>query len=132
MATSMLLGSSYVSRLQRYTNSHLKIPGFVYFLWKGGMKTNTVPDDFIRKIRTIVPDCVVIHLGGNDISESSQPKDIVFRLLKLYDDILKLGVKKVFIGEILTREPSTKHGPGLSKSMYDIQRLKINCALRRK
>lgn len=132
MANIVLLGSSYISRLERYTGGMFKVPGFVRFLGKGGMRTDTVPDCFMQCIAEIKPDIVIIHLGGNDITCESNATDIARSLLKLHDTILENGAKEVFVGEIITREPSQRHCPGLTKALFDVQRRKINTTIKKK
>ena len=105
MANIVLLGSSYISRLERYTGGVFKVPGFVRFLGKGGMRTDTVPDCFMQCIAEIKPDIGIIHLGGNDMTCESNATDIARSLLKLHDTILKIGAKEVFVGEIITGNP---------------------------
>ena len=82
-------------------------------------------------VRDIQPACVFIHLGGNDITTTSNPKDIANNLLDIYDDLHRYCAN-VFIGEILTRNPSQKHSPGLTKAEFDQQRKKINNYIKKK
>lgn len=134
MAKHVLLGSSYVSRLERAFANNLKITGHVFFMGKGGMKTDNIPTEFFTSIKRIQPDCVFVRLGGNDITSDSYPKDIATRLLHvcLYDDLLKSGVKYVFVGEIIPRRHSQRHCPGLTHAEFDTQRNRVNCYLKKK
>lgn len=132
MAKHVLLGSSYVSRLERAFANNLKIPGHVFFIGKGGMKTDNIPTEFLTSIKRIQPDCVFVHLGGNDITSDSYPKDIATRLLCLYDDLLKSSVKYVFVAEIIPRRPSQRHCPGLTHAEFETQRKRVNCYLKKK
>jgi hypothetical protein len=127
----VLLGSSYISRLENEFGGDLKVPGKVLFMGRGGMKISTIPDDFLAAIREIQPACVFIHLDGNDITLTSSPKDIASKLLEIYDYLKKYSAK-VFIGEIISRNPSQKHTPGLTRDEFDHQRKKINSYLKKK
>lgn len=53
MAKHVLLGSSYVSRLERAFANNIKIPGHVFFMGKGGMKTDNIPSEFLSSIKRI-------------------------------------------------------------------------------
>lgn len=97
------------------------------------MKTDNIPTEFFfTSIKRIQPDCVFVRLGGNDITGDSYPKDIATRLLCMYDDLLKSGVKYVFVGEIIPRRHSQRHCPGLTHAEFETQRNRVNCYLKKK
>lgn len=67
------------------------------------------------------------HLAANDITVSSNPEEIFDKLLNLFDDLMQdCDNTCMFIGEILTRNPSQRHSPGFTKDEFDKQRNKIN------
>lgn len=116
----------------RAFGNNLKIPGHVFLMGKGCIKTDNIPSEFLAFIKSIQPDCVFVHLVGNDITSGSNPKDIATRLLCLYDDIVKGGVKYIFVGEILPRRHSQRHCLGLSQAEFETHRNKVNCYLKKK
>lgn len=74
MAKHVLLGSSYVSRLA----NNLKIPGHVFFMGKGGMKTDNIPTEFLTSIKRIQPDCALFIWV-----ETTLPVTLIQRILRL-------------------------------------------------
>ena len=67
-----VFGDSYVSRLEKYCEGNLRVPGIIHFFGKGGLracKLNNVPQYF--NLLRLKSDVVVVHLGGNDISPTS-------------------------------------------------------------
>ena len=73
-------------------------------------------------------DIVIVAVGGNDITPTSQPKEIVRRITEIVNDISRNGCEHVYITEILTRGNFSKC-PGLQKIVFDRQRIKINKCL---
>lgn len=131
MARYALFGSSYIARLGRYCNHSLDVPGTCRFFGKGGMRSDRIPQDILQELIDYRPDIVFIHLGGNDISTTSNPQDIFDRLAALVDQLKFCGAKHVLVAEVITRGQFRK-SPGLTKLDFDVQRLKINRLLRKK
>jgi lysophospholipase L1-like esterase len=95
------------------------------------MKTCTIPKEFLVAVKDIQPACVFIHLGGNDNLPHQIQRIFANNLLDIYDDLHRYCAN-VFIGEILTHDPSQKHSPGLTKAEFDHQRKKIKSYVKKK
>ena len=120
MCRIALLGDSYISRLERFCDGNLKIPGHVKFFGKGGMRT---PSDFLDGLLAFQADVVFLSLGGNHIQYNSTPKEIISRILSIRETLITNGVKTVFIAEISERGCFTK-SPQLTAKAFNAQRQK--------
>ena len=89
------------------------------------MRVGSLPRDMLQALRTLLPDVVVIQLGGNDIGATTSPTDIFDRLMDLNRDLHDAGIPDVFFTEIVRRGNFDK-SPGLTKTSFDKQRNKIN------
>ncbi|KAK3089506.1 hypothetical protein FSP39_018796 [Pinctada imbricata] len=130
MAKIAIFGSSYVSRLGRYCNFDLKIPGIVRFFGQGGMKACDAIDS--RKFSQLLdfsPDVVFMVIGGNDVSDTSIPSDIFKSIMEIISTLYSSGVKRVFISEIIERGNFEK-APGLTRERFNKQRKVINKKLK--
>ncbi|KAK3106075.1 hypothetical protein FSP39_013365 [Pinctada imbricata] len=132
MAKFGLLGSSYVSRLSRYMHHDMRLPGYVAFWGRGGMKTDNIPEEIWEEIADFKPNCIFMHIGGNDISATVNPRDVAKRILDIRDSLIEKGVKTVFVGEIVRRRPSQKYTPGLTAQEFDRLRKIVNSALKKR
>lgn len=120
-----IFGSSYIRRLDSWCNGDFKVPATVRCFGKGGMKASSVPEDILNDVFNFQPDIVFIQLGGNDISKSKTPSDLVGDLIKLVDNFKSAGVKQVYIGEILERGDFTK-SPGVDITFFNSVRKFVN------
>lgn len=88
-----LLGDSYISRLERFCDGDLKVPGHVKFFGKSGMRTDSMPSDFLNGLLAFKADVVFLSVGGNDIQYNSTPKEIIRRILSIRETLIINGVK---------------------------------------
>ncbi|KAK3107288.1 hypothetical protein FSP39_011166 [Pinctada imbricata] len=131
MSRIALFGSSYIRRLDEFCGGDLGIPHTVKFFGKGGM-TAGHPHFFLKsQVLHFQPDIVFICLGGNDISATSSPCEIVRNIKTLVNELISTGVRRVLVSEVLERGDFTK-APGLTKDSFDKQRKKINQMLKSK
>ena len=126
----IVFGDSYVSRLEKYCDGNLRVPGTINFLGKGGLracKLSNVPQ-YIDLLRS-KSDVVFVHLGGNDISPTSNPHEIFDAIRRqIVTDLHGNGVRCIYVGQILPRSDFSKC-PGLTKSCFERQRNRINYLL---
>lgn len=131
MTRTALFGDSYIKRQGRFCDHFLGIPGDCSFYGVGGMRTDSINKEALRRLFEFHPHTVCVCLGGNDISTSSTPK-------KSYEDIIEFvkllensGVNTVYVCEIMMRGKFLKT-PGLDKKTFDKKRKLINDHLRKK
>lgn len=131
MAKFALVGSSFVERLRRFTSEDLKVPGEVKWFGFPGLRTYSLSEEMWSNIITYNPDCVFLHVGGNDITTSTRPKDVVGRIIAICERLKDSGVKSVFVAEVLTRG-NFQRSPDrhLNKLIFDKKRKKINSLLK--
>lgn len=129
MARYAVFGDSYVRRLGEFGGNY-DVEGEVECFGVGGMRTDSIPNWLWQKMEEFAPTHVFIHLGGNDISSTSSPREIANRLLELRDHFLANGVRKVWVGEIMPRGRFGR-SPGLTGQSFEKQRKSINQILHR-
>ena len=78
--TIAIFGDSYVRRPEDYCKGDLGMPGEVHWLGRGGIRTDIKNQALYRRLLELRPDAAIIHLGGNDITITSTPRDIFSRL----------------------------------------------------
>ncbi|KAH3805537.1 hypothetical protein DPMN_133841 [Dreissena polymorpha] len=130
MAKVVLFGDSYIKRLCFFCDERkgLHMPYNVKWYSQGGLRTDRMNTDLYGKMLKEKGDIVIVAVGGNDITPTSQPKEIVRRITEIVNDISRNGCEHVYITEILTRGNFSKC-PGLQKIVFDRQRIKINKCL---
>lgn len=96
MAKFAVLGSSYVERLRRFTSEDLKVPGEVRWFGVPGLRCDSLTEEMWRRILTYKPDCLFLHVGGNDITTTTSPNDVVRKIMDIYCNLKDSGVKSVF------------------------------------
>lgn len=133
MAKFAIFGDSYVKRLERFcrNGTKLQVPGNVQFFGKGGLRTDKMDNKLYSDCLHSQAHTVILHVGGNDITPISSPRDIFNRIQAMVKDLTDMEVKNVYVCEILTRGDFSKC-PGLTKEVFDRQRKKINSLLQRK
>ncbi|OWF45502.1 hypothetical protein KP79_PYT24155 [Mizuhopecten yessoensis] len=94
------------------------------------MRTDTIPNWMMTHGRAFDGDAVLIQLGGNDIRQNSNPREIFNRLSVLEETLAEKGAA-VYIAEICRRGDFSK-APGLSAESFNKQRNAINRFLRTK
>ena len=111
--TIALYGDSHVERLQEYCHEDLRVPSDVYWLGKGGLRSDFIKRNgkvdisaksMFQKLKDLKPDAVFLNVGCNDLTTSSAPRQVVDRILGLTAQLQKAGVGLVYVTEILTRE----------------------------
>lgn len=125
MAKVALVGSSYVSRLEKFCEGDLKIPGEVKFFGVSGMRADNIPQNKINEILIFKPDIVIILVGGNDICDNSSPNDIVKNIKNLVDELKENAVQFIYVSEILPRG-KFKYSVELTIERFNSQKKKIN------
>ncbi|KAH3889396.1 hypothetical protein DPMN_013450 [Dreissena polymorpha] len=65
-------------------------------------------------------DIAIVAVGGNDITPTSQPKEIGRRITEIVNEIHRNGCEHVYVTEIITRGNLSKC-PGLQKICFDRQ-----------
>lgn len=120
MAKFALLGSSYVERLRRFTSEDLKVPREVRWFGVPGLRCDSLTEEMWRRIMTYKPDCLFLHVGGNDITTTTSPRDVVRKIINIYGILKDSGVKSVFVAEVLTRgDFSRSPDKDLTKVIFD-------------
>ncbi|XP_021350938.1 uncharacterized protein LOC110448818 [Mizuhopecten yessoensis] len=126
MPTLILYGSSYIERLRRHCDGDLCISGVnTVFFGRGGLRTDRMDQRFVRQAIATGAEFAFLHVGGNDISPTSTPREIFERIVELVFTFNNAGMKKVWVAEIITRGNFSKV-PGLTKEAYECQRIRIN------
>ena len=134
--TIALYGDSYVARLQDYCNEDLRVPNDVYLFGKGGLRSDLSKRNgevdisaklMFRKLKELKPDAVFLNVGGNDLTTSSTPRQVIHRILGLTAELQKAGLRVVYVAEILTRGDFSKcPDPEMNQACFNRQRKKIN------
>ena len=134
MPTFALFGASYIKRLENYCRGDLNVPGKVKFYGKGGLRSDRIMTDI--KAKRLWRDCLraeadvyFIHIGGNDITKTSEPEDIFRRIVGMVDKLHRRTRCQVYVAEIQTRGDFRD---GLTKPEFDKQRHEINELLKEK
>ncbi|OWF49394.1 hypothetical protein KP79_PYT01078 [Mizuhopecten yessoensis] len=130
MKSTVLFGSSYVERLRRSCNGDLGTPGTTIVCGRGGLRTDRMHQPTLQKALEAGADVAFIHVGGNDIEADSRPRAIFNRIVSLVETMHGSGITRVWVAEILTR--GLFRAPGLTKDVFEKQRLKISTLLFKK
>ncbi|WAR29243.1 hypothetical protein MAR_002811 [Mya arenaria] len=85
-------------------------------------ENNNLDNNLYGRLFCTEYDVVFINIGGNDITTTSTPSEIVQTISEIVDDLYESGVKDVFI---MSRGDFSKC-LGLTKQWFDNQRFKIN------
>ena len=137
--TIALYGDSYITRLKNFCKSDLRVPANLCWFDKSGVRSDfidrkgqidaTAKANYDR-LKSLRPDVVFINVGGNDLTTTSNPREVYDRILGLVDELKQVGVKVVYVAEILTRGDFRKcPDPKMNKESCDLQRKKINTLL---
>ncbi|XP_052770941.1 uncharacterized protein LOC128210628 [Mya arenaria] len=118
-----IFGDSHVWRLDAFCNEDLKVPMEVRFFGAGGMKASKPKPGLLKQVKMYGADLVVVSLGGNDITTTSVPKDIVAAVLDIAQDFLDSGVSTILVLEIGERGAFRD---GLGYRSFASQRARIN------
>ena len=106
------------------------MPGEVGFFTSGGMTATNYDDVELQKLKNFNPDVCFVCLGGNDIRPTSNPNDLVDKILVVTDKLKESGVKRIYVSEISTRGDFRKV-PGLDKETFDKKRDAMNRKLKK-
>ncbi|XP_052786010.1 uncharacterized protein LOC128221442 [Mya arenaria] len=118
-----IFGDSHVWRLDAFCNEDLKVPMEVRFFGAGGMKASKPKPGLLKQVKMYGADLVVVSLGGNDITTTSVPKDIVAAVLHIAQDFIDSGVSTILVLEIGERGAFRD---GLGYRSFASQRARIN------
>lgn len=137
--TVALYGDSYIFRLKNFCKTDLRIPANVNWFDGSGLRSDFIDkkgkiDDTAKanfeRLKTLRPDAVFINVGGNDLTTTSNPREVYGRIMCLVDELQQAGVKVVYVAEIMTRGEFSKcPDPKMNKRSFDLQRKKINTLL---
>ena len=138
--TVAFYGDSYIRRLYDFCDGSLRVPATVCWFGKGGLRSDlkdkkglTVDKNAranFEKLRKRRPDAVIINVGENDLSTTTKPRDIYFRIMELINDLQQDGVRDIYVAEIMTRGDFSRcPDPAMNKAAFDLQRKKINTLL---
>jgi lysophospholipase L1-like esterase len=131
MAKIVLFGDRSVERLHYFcAENPLRVPGHVQWCFKSGLRTDRMDHALFSRLLHQNADVVVLNVGGNDITATSFPIEIVSRIQILVDNLKDSGVKIVYICEILARGEFEE--PGLTKERFENQIKYINKKLAKK
>ena len=126
MARYCLFGDSYIKRMKSFCQGDLNLPGTATFIYKGGLRTDTVSADMIERLKKEKPSHVFLSIGGNDISPVSKPYQIYQAICALVKEFEDAGAE-VLISEILPRGDFSRSTPkGLTWSKFEKDRKQIN------
>ncbi|WAR29314.1 hypothetical protein MAR_002882 [Mya arenaria] len=100
-----------------------KVPMEVRFFGAGGMKASKPKPGLLKQVKMYGADLVVVSLGGNDITTTSVPKDIVAAVLHIAQDFIDSGVSTILVLEIGERGAFRD---GLGYRSFASQRARIN------
>ena len=137
--TIVLYGDSYVSRLKNFCAAELRVPANVCWFERSGVRSDFLDKkgkfDMAAKanydrMKTLRPDVAFLNVGGNDLTTTSNPREVYGRILCLVDELKQAGVQLIYVAEILTRGDFKKcPDPKMNKVSFDLQRKKINTLL---
>ena len=112
-ATILMIGDSYIRRLQDYENrcyGPYANLGFdfpvanVSWLGIGGMTVRRFRVCYMEQVHNVKPDIVFIHLGGNDLCcYYKTPEEVGEETELLVEDLLAMGVLQVVVSQQVFR-----------------------------
>ena len=91
MPGQLILGSDFVRRLEDHIQCDMHLPGTTYFCGIDGLRTDKLPSDLLDTCTALNPDVVFIHVGENDITVDSSPREIFPRLLSMVEVFYNAG-----------------------------------------
>ena len=124
-----LFGDSYIKRLHKFSQGNLHVPGSSTFVYQGGLKFSRIDavDTLKKRMKAARLRIVFLSIGGNDISPISDLDIIYENICSLVKEFEDVGVRRVYISEILPRADFSKSDPpGLTKAKFDRDRKKFN------
>ena len=118
--TATIVGHSYIKRLSNAVSDSMFSTNFgleeykdITFIYRGGAHIDSFSGK-LSSIETSSPQVVILQLGGNDFSGSTQDdyKDVYNKLIRLAFEIRTLpSVKVVFIGKLFYRQINSRYLP---------------------
>ena len=127
MARIAVYGSSHVKRLAQYFKTRPFLFRLKYFC-RGGMRADEVDNQSWLDLLEYKPTHVFIHVGGNDISSTSETDDIFLPIKALVQELWRRNVV-VMVGEVMPR--LSYRDPALTFDIYERKRKSLNDKLRR-
>ena len=134
MANLAVFGDSYVSRMgSAGLDIHVLGSDINYFGVPGLGLSEVRTHQKWKEMKRTAPTQVLLHVGGNSINTRTTEQSLVDEILSLRDELLREGVHRVFVGEILPRgDVSRSRDEYLTVDGYDERRKRINRALHKK
>jgi hypothetical protein len=109
----LIMGHSFVKWLERYVRRDMGMfhnfnfeynVSEVFMYGVGGRKAKECRYHDLKIVEEVKPRIVFIEMGSNDLCDpDAKPEVIASDILDLCQDILKLGVSKVVVGQIVER-----------------------------
>ena len=127
MARIAIYGSSHVKRLSKYFKTRPFLFKLKYFC-RGGMRADEVDNQSWKDMLAYKPTHVFIHVGGNDISSTSETDDIFLPIKTLVQELWRRNVV-VMVGEVMPRLSYREEA--LTYEVYEQKRKSLNDKLRR-
>ena len=127
MARIAIYGSSHVKRLSKYFKRRPFLFKLKYFC-HGGMRADEVDNQSWKDMLAYKPTHVFIHVGGNDISSTSETDYIFLPIKTLVQELWRRNVV-VMVGEVMPR--LSYRDEALTYEVYEQKRKSLNDKLRR-
>ncbi len=104
----IIFGDSWIEHLRREVKIHQSDDRLFNqdTVWYGkpGLTCNKISYSMINEVTERKPDVVVLHVGGNDMSQLHLPTIVATNILSIRQRLLELGAKRVIVTEIPPRE----------------------------
>ena len=122
-----VFGDSYVTRQGRFGVA-FPFPDPVKFIGEDDMRALSIPDDKWQELKTYKPYVCILHLGGNDIQEDTNVKELFVEIMARVTELRDSGIYPV-VAEIL---PRAEFGlKGVSLRTFELIRKSLNKRIRR-
>ena len=127
MARIAIYGSSHVKRLSKYFQTRPFLFKMKHFC-RGGMRADEVNNQSWKDMLKYKPAHVFIHVGGNDITSTSETDDIFLPIKALVQELWLRNVV-VIVGDVMPRLDF--RDKALTHDVYEQKRKSLNDKLRR-
>lgn len=132
--TVIVLGHSFVRRLQNCVQQQWREPRIgdfrVHFVSKGGADVSAIrrlaEEEHFRHVFA-----VHVEIGSNDLASTSvDVEEVASAIMRLGRWLLRQGVRKVVIGEILSRTKNARPMP-VTVDVYNVRVRSVNALLQK-
>ncbi|KAH3699716.1 hypothetical protein DPMN_074676 [Dreissena polymorpha] len=110
MAIVVLFGDSNIKRLPFFCKDRkgLLVPYNLRWFGQGGLRMDRMDNNLYGMMLREKADIIIVAVGGNDITPTSQPKEIVERITEIVNEMHRNGCEHVYVLEIMTRGDFSK------------------------